>query len=149
MSRASRLLKLLEEVTKDQIVQFFKDNPSPSDELVHDFAKQNGIDAHTLEAMIYSLLSDCLSTAEPEPTKEAKDEVDPQELEMGKEVEQEHRGTLTSIIKAVNPEVDDETLEKLLVQGFELIARDHLAELVKYYTLLKKMEQEGKKAQED
>jgi len=52
-------------------------------------------------------------------------DVDPKELEMGIEVEYEHT-------------TDKETAKR--------ISLDHLAELKDYYTRLKKMEEEGKKA---
>lgn len=43
---------------KDRIVEWFKENPNPSDDQVHELAESLGIDAHDFEATIYSLLTD-------------------------------------------------------------------------------------------
>jgi len=49
---------------RGSIVKFFKQNPNPSDDQVHELAESLGIDAHELEAAIYSLLSEYLSKGE-------------------------------------------------------------------------------------
>jgi hypothetical protein len=45
-----------------KIIQFFKANPNPSDEMVHGLAKKLGIDKHKFEEEIYSLLTDLVKT---------------------------------------------------------------------------------------
>lgn len=57
------------------------------------------------------------------------------ELDMGRQVEMEHKATIEYLRK--NPNAP---LEKVV----EMIARDHLKEIPDYYTRLKKMEAEGK-----
>lgn len=44
------------------IRKFFKDHPNPSDQEVHRFASQLGINKHRFEEMIYALLSKLLRT---------------------------------------------------------------------------------------
>jgi len=60
------------------------------------------------------------------------------ELEMGRKVEMEHKGTIDFLRKNPNAPLD---------KVVEMIARDHLKELPDYYPRLKKMEEEGKAAQ--
>lgn len=45
---------------KQQIIIFFKQNPYPTDNQVHDFAKKMGINKHKFEEMIYAILTEML-----------------------------------------------------------------------------------------
>jgi len=62
------------------------------------------------------------------------------ELDMGREVELEHKSTIEYLKKNPNTPVD---------KAVEMIARDHLKELPDYYTRLKKMEEAGKTTKAD
>lgn len=62
-------------------------------------------------------------------------EIDTQ-LQMGKKVESEHRGTYDFLVECVNKEQELPSADEF----FELIAADHLKEFPDYYTRLKKME---------
>lgn len=44
------------ENVRKKIIKFFKKNPNPSDEEVHDFAENLGMNKHRFEEHIYSLL---------------------------------------------------------------------------------------------
>jgi len=46
------------EELSDKITKFFKDNPNPSDDMVHGLAQELGIDKHKFEEEIYSLLTE-------------------------------------------------------------------------------------------
>lgn len=114
------------------IMNFFRENPNPSDSLVHQVAEKHIKagrikDVHEFEDAIYAALSSLVppegslipggKTDLPKP-----EDVDHEELAMGIEVEKEH--------------TDREDIA-------EEIALAHLQELPNYYTLLKKMESEG------
>ena len=45
------------EPTEKQLLQFFLDNPNPSDKEVHAFAEKLGMDEHKLEEVIYRLVT--------------------------------------------------------------------------------------------
>lgn len=49
---------------RGSIVQFFKQNPNPSDDQVHELAESLGVDPHEFETIIYSLLSEYLRKGE-------------------------------------------------------------------------------------
>lgn len=139
-----------QEEIKSAILKFFKENPNPSDDQVHDFANQLGIEPDELESTIYSILSDLLKNTSEEleiiadPSKQEKNdnldmllpvgkhnhvpdgEFDPRELETGIQIEHEH--------------TDDPNVAKA-------IAKDHLVELKNYYTLLVDMEKKAKENQ--
>ena len=97
---------------KCRIVDFIASNPNPTDEQVHMFASEQGIDPDNLEEVIYSMISEIIE-------KGKSGDPDPTELAMGIKVEFEH----TSCPRLA-----------------EYIARTHLKELPDYYTRLKKME---------
>lgn len=104
-----------------QIIEFFKNNPSPTDKEVHAFSKRLNIDEHKFEEMIYKLLGSFFGAGR---SKNFKGKYDSKELKMGTIVEMEH--TTNTLIS-------------------ERIAKDHLAECSDYYTLLDKMEKTCKK----
>jgi hypothetical protein len=71
-----------------------------------------------------------------------KTAAEPDQLAMGREVEQEHAETIKWLIKKLSPGpgLTDEITTKLLAETVERIAQDHLKELPDYYTRLKQME---------
>lgn len=124
----SYLTKLSEQENElsvhDKIYKFFGLNPNPSDEEVHRFAKELGIDPPEFERHIYVILSSLLKGIGKH--KHVNDDAfDLNELRMGVEVELEH--------------TDDRMISKE-------IAKDHLAECKDYYTRLERMEGECEKA---
>jgi len=106
-----------EDDLQTKLVAFFRDNESPTDEAVHAFAEQNGMEADAMEEEIYKLLHSFATLGRN--AEKADDEFDAEELRMGIEVEKEH--------------TDNEHIAKM-------IAKDHLVELPNYYTRLKEME---------
>ena len=98
------------------ILEFFKNNPLPSDDEVHSFAVEKGIDPHKFEEYLYMILGSFLGAGK---SKEFTGSYDQRQLDMGIKVEMEH------------------TTDPLLS---EKIAKDHLAEIPDYYTRLEKME---------
>jgi hypothetical protein len=103
----------------NEIIKWFMQNPSPSDEEAHKFAESLGIDPDKFEEHIYMIIGALVTEGR---SKNFSGNYDPNELKMGIEVEKEH---VSSPLIA------------------EKIAKDHLAELPDYYTRLKKMEREG------
>ena len=112
---------------KKEIIEYFKNNPNPSDEGkggVHEWAEKNGHNKHKVEEAIYELLSTfvefIVNGRANEKGFEEKD-ADAEELKMGIEIEFEHT-------------TNKETAKR--------IALDHLSEFEgkKYYTYLKEME---------
>lgn len=121
------------------VSEFLATNPNPEDEELHAWAEEQGYDVDEVEEIAYSLAASHVNEPvdrdegpesagetelEPGEGKSAEagltaDDVDPDELAMGIEVEKEHS--------------DDEA-------AAERIALDHLAEIPDYYTRLKKME---------
>jgi hypothetical protein len=101
---------------KKEIIEFFKNNPNPKDDAVHQLADDLDINTDEMETEIYSILSSFLNEGK---SKGAKMNVDPVEMKEGVKIELEHTN-------------DPDLAEK--------IARDHLAEDKKYYTKLKTIE---------
>ena len=101
-----------------------------------DFMTNNFIDA------FYNLthLGNILVT---EAKKEEKDTVDPEQLELGKEIESEHKD-IWELLKDFSDNVVKERLPFGEKEMYEKIARAHLKEIPDYYTRLKKMEDEAK-----
>lgn len=102
-----------DESIENQIIDFITANPELNDTMLHKFAEKLNIDPSEIETKIYRILSSFLAGGK---IKGKKLQVDPEQLKMGIAVEQEHTGN------------------SLLA---EKIARDHLIENPKYYTLLK------------
>lgn len=102
-----------DESIENQIIDFITANPELNDTMLHKFAEKLNIDPSEIETKIYRILSSFLTGGK---IKGKKLQVDPEQLKMGIAVEQEHTGN------------------SLLA---EKIARDHLIENPKYYTLLK------------
>jgi len=99
-------------------MDYFKNNPRPSDKDVHDFAESEGIDEHKFEEIIYEIMGTFFGAG---LAKDYDGSYDAKQLEMGIKVEMEH------------------TSCKLISTR---IAMDHLAECADYYTRLAKLEAE-------
>jgi hypothetical protein len=117
--RKSLVRKLYKEISADkaikaEIISFFKKNPRPKDNQMHELAQRLNMDPAELETYVYGVLSDIISGGVSGGTEDPN--TDPNELAMGIETELEHTD-------------DREMAEK--------IARDHLAENPSYYTKLK------------
>ena len=104
------------------IVDFFQNSPNPDDATYHQFAEGNGWDINQAEGIAYALATRFVNllrgglAAENEFTI---DMADPNELQMGIEIEYEH--------------TPDASVAKK-------IALDHLAKIPDYYTRLQQME---------
>jgi hypothetical protein len=109
-----------------KLMTFFKENPEPSDEGeggVHAFAEKEGINPHDFEESIYAILGSFFGAGYAYERNLTEEDADPEQLEMGIEVEMEH------------------TSDPLIAKR---IALDHLSEITDYYTRLAKMEAEAK-----
>lgn len=106
----------------DDVVQFFVKNDKPSDKAVHELAEDLGHDPSAIEEIIYELAGsfvNILTNGKSVDAGVGEDDVDPDELARGIEVEKEH--------------TSNEFIAKK-------IALDHLAEIEDYYTRLAEME---------
>jgi hypothetical protein len=115
----------VEEKVRVRIMEFFKENPNPSDEGeggVHAFAEELGINTHKFEEYIYSILSSIFAAGYAYEEKFTEADADPEQLKMGIKVEMEH------------------TTDPLIAKRISL---DHLSEIPDYYTRLAKMEKEA------
>ena len=101
---------------KQQLIEFFKNNPTATDDDVHNFAATSKINTHQLEEVVYELLGSFFGHGR---SIEFNEGYDPKQLKMGIKVEMEH--TNCELIA-------------------EKIAEDHLAEIDTYYSYLKEME---------
>lgn len=110
---------------KEKIFDFFKENKNPSDDSIHELSDNLKIDSHKFEAIIYSILSSFLANGRFNESGMKEEDLPADELKMGIDVEKEH------------------TILPLMAKR---IAMDHLAEFSDYYSRLKKMEDEAKKA---
>lgn len=122
----AQAMKISSSDLKAELVEFLDESPDPTDELMHEWAEKNGYDIHEVEAEAYKLATLYVSFLKGGRFNSMdidEDDVDPDELEMGIEVELEH--------------TPDEEVAKR-------IALDHLAEMPDYYTKLKEMEEAGK-----
>jgi hypothetical protein len=103
----------------DKIIEFFQNNPNPSDDMVHDYAEEIGMDPDNLEEKIYELLTSLVNL---KGSNIPDNKFDSEQLKMGIEVEKEHHD---------NPIIS------------KAISKAHLNEDPKYYTKLKKIEEEA------
>ena len=106
------------------VTKFFTENPKPDDNDFHALADKLGVDPHELEEIAYELLGSLLKGVGKHKDVPVT-KFDPEQIKMGLEVEKEH--------------TDSEAIA-------QQVAKDHLAEIGDYYTRLKKMEDEAKKA---
>ena len=108
------------------IIDFFAQNPNPDDEAYHEFAEQQGFDVHSAEQIAYALAGKYVMLLRGGKSLDADmSSVDPQQLEMGMQVESEH--------------TDDPATQKK-------ISFDHLVEMPDYYSKLQQMEGGGDQA---
>lgn len=108
------------------IIGFFKDNPFPADADFHSFCEQNGMDTHAAESAAYALATlfvQFLTGGKSGGSGMTADDVDPDQLARGIEVEKEH--------------VEND----LIAQKISL---DHLTENPSYYDYLDAMEAQAK-----
>ena len=103
------------------IVDFFKSNPSPKDDEIHQLASELRIDKHRFEEIIYNLLGSFLGGG---LSSKFKGSYDKNQLAKGTQVELEH--------------TDNKVIAKK-------IAMDHLAEMPDYYDKLEVMESENQR----
>lgn len=118
---------LKESTLQEDLIDFLSDNPNPPDDEVHEWAERNGYEVDDIEEEIYkfaTLYIDFLTGGKFNESDLGEEDVDPEELRMGIEVEMEHT-------------LDRNTAKR--------IALDHLLEIPDYYTRLKKMETASKK----
>jgi len=114
------------QVGVSEIIDFLQANPHPDDSAIHAFAEQAGMPPEQLETMIYGLTSKFVNFMRGGKMSESGldiSSVDPQQLEMGIQVEMEHTPDFAIAKK---------------------IALDHLAEIPDYYTRLATMEDQAK-----
>lgn len=119
--------KLVDEEKKEQVtvdlrselIQFFKANPNPSDEVLHKWAEDKGLNVHEVETEVYKFAT---SYANLKKLDAQDSEFDANELSKGIEVEKEHTDDLE------------------LAKG---IAKAHLSEIKDYYSRLARMETEA------
>jgi len=107
------------------IVDYISKHEEPSDEQIHKWAEENNVEHEKVEEIIYYLfgkLAKFLVGGRANEKGVTAEDVDPEELRMGTDIETEH--------------IDDKDIAKR-------IALDHLAEIPNYYTLLKKMEEDA------
>jgi hypothetical protein len=109
------------------VTKFFTENPNPDDSDFHALADSLNISPHELEEVAYELLSGLIKGV-GKHKRVPVTKFSPEQIKMGLEVEKEHTDT---------PAIAQQ------------IAKDHLAEFPDYYTRLKKMEDEAKKARGD
>jgi len=109
-----------------EVIKFFRDNPNPSDEELHEWAEENNLSVDEVEEFAYALATSMVEFLHGGLAFEAgftEDDADPDELEAGIEVEKEEH-------------TNNEMLAKK-------IAMDHLAEIDDYYSRLDKMEKQA------
>jgi len=121
MKKSIKLIHLLEQIDpidkrdseeiKSLVVNFFKENPDPTDDKVHDFADKINLDPEELEMNIYSLLSDLLKKEE---VYEPRDSSDEEQMKSGLEIEKEHTDTIKFLLKEVGIDPDSEIGKQLL-----------------------------------
>ena len=104
------------------IIDYLESNPTTDDEAFHEFAESQGFDIHQAEAIAYALAGKYvmfLRGGRASQNNLDPNSVDPEQLQMGMQVESEHS--------------DDPATQKK-------IAMDHLSEDPQYYTKLQQME---------
>ena len=50
----------------EDVIEFLKENPNPSDDDVHDWAEEKGFDIHKLESIFYKLATKYVQSMEKE-----------------------------------------------------------------------------------
>ena len=102
------------------IIKYFKENPNPTDDMIHDFAESMGLDHDQLENIIYKVLTKLIMKQPGKHNDVPDEEFDPEQLAMGIDIEKEHTDCPNTA---------------------KSIAKDHLYSCPKYYTYLVEMEE--------
>jgi hypothetical protein len=99
----------------EKIINFFKENPSPDDDEIHNFAESNKIEPDELEEEVYSLLGAFLGKGRSNLPENKDKEFDKDQTEKGIEVEQEHfegADIPQEIIDLLSEKVNDDHLSE-------------------------------------
>lgn len=117
-----------------KLINFFINNPNPTDSQVHKFAEDIGINEHRLEEEVYKLISTFLTGGKFQSEGEGV-VYNPDELKMGDDIELEHVNKDSPYAKYIS----------------RRIALDHLAEFKgnHYYSGLIKLEKDLDKKMEE
>lgn len=113
----------------DKVINFFKDNPNPTDKKLHEWGKKNNFDIHDLEAEVYKLTTkfvNLLTGGRSNEKKVNEKDFDKKQIDKGIKVELEH------------------TKDKDLAKKISI---DHLTEFPNYYDALLEMEKKLKSEQ--
>ena len=111
-------------ISVSKIIKFFKENPYPSDDQLHEFADANDMEPDNLEQEVYAIISTFLTGGYAKEKNFTINDADPKELAKGIKVEMEHLDSKSKYAKVLSTQ----------------IALDHLAEMDNYYSELEKME---------
>lgn len=131
---------------KDDVIEFFTDNPNPDDDTLHEWAEDRGLDPHEVEEVVYELATEHVQEETGDDTKddqipggkaddEDPDKYDQDQLEKGTEVEMEHTD---------DPELAEEITTDHLEESEDFKDSDK-PEDKKYYNELTDMEEDMKK----
>ena len=110
-----------------EVIKFLHENPNPSDDELHGWAEENGLEVEEVEEVVYTLATamvEFLHNGKAFESGLTEDNIDSDELELGIEIEMEH------------------TTNEMIAKR---IAMDHLSEFPDYYSRLLDMEDEAKK----
>ena len=108
---------------EEDLIEFFRMNPNPTDDQVHLWARSENRDVEKVEEAIYGLATRFVNilTGGKYPGKVKEDDFDPKQIKKGIKVELEHTP-------------DKDVAKKIVL--------DHLVESPTYYDALEKMEAE-------
>jgi hypothetical protein len=108
----------------DQIIDFFKQNPYPVDDVFHNFVKSLGLDPDDIEPYVYAIASCFINGGNFNKSGKKIEDFDPEEISMGLVVEAEH----------IDSENQNPVIQKI-ADYFKLrVAADHLADNPFYYS---------------
>ena len=127
--------------SREQVIDFFRKNPNPSDSALHKWAEDNGFEPHEVEEVVYSLTTRYVKKSAI--TASCGDELEYKLKKQGKYVEGKTKLNPDPKEVAIGMKVETEhTNDKATAKQITL---DHLVEDSKYYTHLKEMEKKYKK----
>lgn len=130
-------VKLDDSELAGKIIQWFKENPYPSDHQgVHLFAESLGLEADIIETYIYAIVSCFVSGGNFNKSGKKEEDFDPEEIKAGMEIESEH----------IDKDNNNPVIQHIADFFRKRIAMDHIAEAtpISYYDKLKVMEDEIK-----
>jgi hypothetical protein len=125
---------------KDKIITFFKRNPEPDDEDIHNLADKLGLDPHEFEELIYKILGTKLKEGKKYPDEIKGGLADKMSVE---DIAKKHKVSVNKIQKQLNMGINVEMEHVNDKSKAREIALDHLEEIPDYYTRLDKMEKEA------